>query len=129
VEWSQSGRLANSNHRKKDEPTTGMGDFAFNDLQAESTASSSSWLRSNRTGGVEKKLHAEVEQLQTTYPEAKLELWCEDEHRLGLKPILRRVYVPEGVSPLAQVNWRFEWLWLYGFVHPRTGESYYWILP
>lgn len=78
---------------------------------------------------MEKKLHAEVEQLQTTYPEAKLELWCEDEHRLGLKPILRRVYVPEGVSPLAQVNWRFEWLWLYGFVHPRTGESYYWILP
>ncbi len=56
-------------------------------------------------------------------------MWCEDEHRLGLKPIMRRVYVPEGENPLAHVNWRFQWLWLYAFVHPRSGESYYWILP
>lgn len=53
----------------------------------------------------------------------------EDEHRLELKPILRRVYVPEGETPIADVNWRFQWLWLYAFVHPKTGESYWWILP
>ena len=29
----------------------------------------------------------------------------------------------------AQVNWRFQWLWLYGFVHPSTGDTYWWILP
>ena len=29
----------------------------------------------------------------------------------------------------AVVNWRFQWLWLYGFVHPSTGETYWWILP
>lgn len=56
-------------------------------------------------------------------------MWCEDEHRLGLKPILRRVYVPEGETPIADVNWRFKWLWLYAFVHPQTGETYWWILP
>ena len=56
-------------------------------------------------------------------------MWCEDEHRLGLKPILRRVYVPEGETPIANVNWRYQWLWLYAFVHPRTGETYWWILP
>ena len=56
-------------------------------------------------------------------------MWCEDEHRLGLKPILRRVYVPEGETPIADVNWRFKWLWLYAFVHPKTGETYWWILP
>jgi len=39
-----------------------------------------------------------------------------------------RMWVPEG-EPIAQVNWRFQWLWLYGFVHPQSGETYWWILP
>ncbi len=61
--------------------------------------------------------------------EAEIQLWCEDEHRLGLKPILKQVYVPEGETPIANVNWRYQWLWLYAFVHPKTGETYWWILP
>jgi transposase len=52
-----------------------------------------------------------------------------DEHRLGLKPILRREWVDEFSNATAVVNWRFQWLWLYGFVHPSTGETYWWILP
>jgi hypothetical protein len=31
-----------------------------------------------------------VARLKETYPTAKVELWCEDEHRLGLKPIIRK---------------------------------------
>ena len=58
-----------------------------------------------------------------------MQLWCEDEHRLGLKPIIRRIYVPEGYHPIAHVNWKFEWLWLYAFVQPKTGETYWWIIP
>jgi hypothetical protein len=78
---------------------------------------------------LEKKLAAQVAQVQTTYPKAEIQLWCEDEHRLGLKPLLRRIYVHEGESPIANVNWRFQWLWLYAFVHPQSGETYWWILP
>jgi transposase len=52
-----------------------------------------------------------------------------DEHRLGLKPIQRRIWVQQGEQPIAAVNWRFQWLWLYGFVHPESGETYWWILP
>ncbi|EGJ29010.1 MAG: hypothetical protein F6K44_07910 [Moorea sp. SIO3E2] len=58
-----------------------------------------------------------------------MQLWCEDEHRLGLKPVVRRIYVPEGDWPIAHVNWRFEWLWLYAFAHPCTVETKAWILP
>ena len=47
---------------------------------------------------------------------------------MGLKPILRRIYVPEGEAPIANVNWQYQWLWLYAFVHPKTGETYWWIL-
>lgn len=52
-----------------------------------------------------------------------------DEHRAGLKPVMRRVWVDEWTTPIAQVNWKFEWLWLYAFVHPDSGQTYWWILP
>lgn len=32
-------------------------------------------------------------------------------------------------TPIANVNWKFKWLWLYAFVRPKTGETYWWILP
>lgn len=35
----------------------------------------------------------------------------------------------EGEVPTAAVNWKREWLWLYGFVQPQTGNTYWWILP
>lgn len=75
------------------------------------------------------KLTTELKQIQKTYPHAEVQLWCEDEHRLGLKPMIRRIYVSEGCQPIANINWKFEWLWLYAFVHPNTGQTYWWILP
>ena len=35
----------------------------------------------------------------------------------------------QGENPIAQVNGRFKWLWLYAFVHPQSGETYWWIVP
>ncbi len=55
--------------------------------------------------------------------------WCEDEQRLGLQPTTRRVWTEKGSQPLAAVKTKYQWLWLYGFVHPESGESYFWILP
>ena len=76
-----------------------------------------------------KKLQQKMTTLQMQYPDANVEVWAMDEHRLGLKPVQRRVWVDELTVPTAQVNWRFKWLWLYGFVHPETGQTYWWILP
>jgi hypothetical protein len=56
-------------------------------------------------------------------PESDVEIWSMDEHRLGLKPVLRPEWVDEFSNATAVVNWRFQWLWLYGFVHPSTGET------
>lgn len=50
-------------------------------------------------------------------------------YRVGLKPVMRRIWVDELAVPIANVNWRFQWLWLYGFVQPRSGQTYWWILP
>ena len=52
-----------------------------------------------------------------------------DEHRLGLKPIQRRIWAESGENLTADVNWKYQWLWLYGFVAPQSGETYFWILP
>jgi transposase len=76
-----------------------------------------------------KKLHQTVEQVKAEHPDAAVEVWCEDEHRIGLSPVTRQVWVEEGEQPVALVNWKREWLWLYGFVEPKTGETYWWILP
>ncbi len=39
------------------------------------------------------------------------------------------IWVPVGEQPIATVNWLYEWLWLVGFVHPTTGETYWWTVP
>jgi hypothetical protein len=55
-------------------------------------------------------------------PGRAVEVWAFDEHRLGLKPVLRRQWAPRGQRPVAVGRHRYEWLYLYGFVHPATGE-------
>jgi hypothetical protein len=52
-----------------------------------------------------------------------------DEHRVGLQPILRRVWAPRGHRPVAPVQPRYEWTYLYGFVRPTTGQTYWLLLP
>lgn len=76
-----------------------------------------------------KKLADSLKQIQRQYPDADVEIWCEDEHRIGLQPVMRRVWVELGEQPIATVNWQREWLWLYAFVQPQTGETYWWLLP
>ena len=56
-------------------------------------------------------------------------MWAEDEHRLGLHPLNRMIWVPRGEQPIASVNWKYQWLWLVGFVHPTSGDTYWWIVP
>ena len=51
-----------------------------------------------------------------------LEVWSLDEHRVGLKPIIRRVWAPRGQRPAAPGHHRYQWLYLYGFVRPASGE-------
>lgn len=76
-----------------------------------------------------RQLPERVKELQRQYPTAQIEVWSFDEHRLGLKPILRRVWTPIGERPIATVNHRYEWLYLYSFVHPSTGTTEWFIVP
>ena len=56
-------------------------------------------------------------------------LFCQDESRCGLLPVSsRRITVP-GVKPIANINYTFENLYLYGAVEPITGESFFLEMP
>ena len=54
-----------------------------------------------------KKLPGRVEEVRTARSGAGVELWAKDEMRLGLKPVLRRMWAPPGKSPLARVRRRY----------------------
>jgi transposase len=69
--------------------------------------------------------------VRKAHPEAEeVEVWAHDQSRLGLKPVMRRVWAPRGERPAAvKVHHRYEWTYLYGFVRPTSGEVYWLILP
>lgn len=64
-----------------------------------------------------------LQAVATAFPHAQVELWATDEHRIGLKPLLRRIWAPIGQRPVATVQHRFAWRYLVGFVHPASGRT------
>lgn len=56
-------------------------------------------------------------------------VWAEDEHRLGLIPIQRRIGAPRGPHPTAPSDRRSQWLSGYGLVRPTPGHSWWALLP
>ena len=85
-----------------------------------------STLKSRR---LSKKLPERVREIHKDNPHSSVELWAQDQMRLGLKPVLRRVWAPRGQRPQAPFRRRYEWLYLHGFVHPQSGEVQWRIHP
>lgn len=67
--------------------------------------------------------------MRQAYPAATVSVWAQDEHRLGLLPVIRRVWAPKGQRPTAHVQRQYQWLYVYGFVRPSTGQSWWCLLP
>src|SRR5260370_30313473 len=70
-----------------------------------------------------------LREVATAFPHASVELWAVDEHRIGLKPIVRNVWTLPTIPgqhpqrPLAPVEHRYDWRYLVGFVHPASGRT------
>lgn len=76
-----------------------------------------------------KSLPELVRTVHQLLPPNQVEFWGMDEHRIGLKPILRRVWARRGQRPTVVVHPRYQWSYVYGFVHPRSGRTFFLILP
>jgi hypothetical protein len=86
------------------------------------TAASASCLRT-RPHKAQKKLDRAVKAERLKHPQATVEIWTVDEHRIGLKPLVRRIWAPKGERPIAFGQHRFEWLYVTGFVEPASGKT------
>jgi transposase len=78
---------------------------------------------------VEKNLRQRLRRLRRANPGTSVEVWAEDEARLGLKPIARRVWSRRGRRPRSGGRTRYDWLYVYAFARPRTGQTFCVILP
>ena len=67
--------------------------------------------------------------LRREHPDKAVELWAEDEARLGLKPVARRVWAVRGRRPTTSGRTKYQWLYVYGFVHPASGRNLELLLP
>jgi transposase len=69
------------------------------------------------------RLRPLLRQMATAFPQATVELWAVDEHRIGLKPILKRVWTLPGQRPIAPVEHQYDWRYVVDFVHPASGRT------
>src|SRR5918994_1441948 len=78
-------------------------------------------------GRLQRGLDAAVTQAKAAHPDRPVEVWAADEHRLGLKPIRRRVWAPMGRRPIALGHHRYRWLHVAAFVQPTSGEAVWYL--
>lgn len=82
-----------------------------------------------RQDAFKRELPEQIREIQQTHPAAQVELWAMDEHRVGLKPVIRRVWARKGHRPIIRVQQRYKWLYVYGFLCPETGQSHWLLFP
>src|SRR4051794_7302652 len=80
-----------------------------------------------RSGRRSKKLEQAVAEARAQHPDTPIEVWATDEHRIGLKPIIRRVWAPKGQRPIALGHPRYKWLYVTAFVQPISGEVFWYV--
>jgi hypothetical protein len=74
-------------------------------------------------------LRERLRRLRKANPGKRVEVWAQDEARLGLKPVSRRVWAARGSRPRSCGRTRYSWLYVYGFARPGTGETFAALLP
>jgi transposase len=70
-----------------------------------------------------------VAAVQLAHPGATVEVWAQDEHRIGLKPVLRRVWLLPDMRPVVPVWPRYQWCYVVAFVRPETGDTFWLLVP
>jgi transposase len=70
-----------------------------------------------------------VAEQRIAHPHAQVEVWAQHEQRIGLQPIVRRVWTLPGARVLARVWPRYRWCYVVAVVRPDTGESYGLLVP
>jgi transposase len=70
-----------------------------------------------------------LQALAAEHPDERLQLWCQDEARIGQKGRTTRIWYERGVRPPGIVDQRYKSLYLFAACRPGTGEAFALALP
>jgi transposase len=64
-----------------------------------------------------------VQEVAAMHPQRRVEVWVQDEARVGQQGTLTRRWGLRGSRPTALKQTEYEWVYLFGAVNPVTGDS------
>src|SRR4051812_17439271 len=76
-----------------------------------------------------KKLPATLQALAAEHPSQRLQVWCQDEARVGQKGRTTRIWYERGMRPPGVVDQRYTSLYLFAASRPGTDEAFALALP
>jgi transposase len=76
-----------------------------------------------------KDLPSKLQALATEHPDHCLQIWCQDEARIGQKGRTTRVWYERGMRPPGIVDRRYKSLYLFAATQPGTDEAFALVLP
>ena len=97
--------------------------------KAESPPQKSSKKNETLTEAFVSTFQSQVEGAISEKQSPSVRLFCQDESRFGILPVVQRRITACGVKPVATVDYQYDWFYLYGAVEPRTGERFFLELP
>ncbi len=78
---------------------------------------------------LKKVLPEAIRQLKKRFPDKAIQLWFQDEARIGQQGTISRVWADTGSCPRAVRQTNYQWTYLFGSVCPATGDSHGWRMP
>src|SRR3954449_11762783 len=76
-----------------------------------------------------KRLPATLQALAAEHPSQRLQVWCQDEARVGQKGRTTRIWYERGMRPPGVVDQRYTSLYLFAASRPGTEEAFALALP
>lgn len=76
-----------------------------------------------------KGLGSKLAAIAATHPDAQVQLWCEDEARIGQKGRVCHRWYERGIRPPGLADQRFDSLYLFAACRPGTDEAFALALP
>ena len=78
---------------------------------------------------LKKVLPEAVRQLRERFPDKDIQLWFQDEARIGQQGTVCRMWADTGSCPRAIRQTNYKWTYLFGSVCPLTGQCHGWRMP
>lgn len=78
---------------------------------------------------LKKLLPEAVKQLKGLFPDKDIQVWFQDEARIGQQGTISRIWADTGSRPRSIRQTNYKWTYLFGSVCPSSGQSHGWRMP